>query len=170
MSHGFPKCKIYNDPHDGMFNFSKNEFVLIIPQSNQVLNKEHKVFLGHLFCRYFFGAYMIVIMQNVVKESSALDYVLLIMNCVPPFAIYAVLLQSTSKIIRNNFRGYFKIGVQRASWIYFTFSTIHCITSITMSMRWSKLQKQKGSLFFATWGYFFVYATLQLGACVVFLS
>ena len=95
---------------------------------------------------------MIVIMQIVVKlgviELSALDYVLLIMNCIPPFTIYAELLQSTSKIIRNNFRGYFKIGVQRESWIYFTFTTIHGMTSITMSMRWSKLQKQKDGLFF----------------------
>ena len=89
-------------------------------------------------------------MQNFVKELSALDYVLLIMNCVTPFAIYAVLLQSASKIIRNTFRDYFKIGVQRASWIYFTFTTIHCMTSITMSMQWSKLLKQKGRLFFAT--------------------
>ena len=68
-------------------------------------------------------------------------------ECVPPLAYYAVLLRSTSKIIRNNFRDYFKIGVQRASWIYFTFTTIHWMTSITMSMRWPKLQKQKGSLF-----------------------
>ena len=88
LSHWLPKCKIYNDPDDGMFNFSKNEFFLIIPQSNQALNKEHKVFLGHLFCGYFFEAYETVIMQNVVKELRALDYVLLIMNGVPPFAIY----------------------------------------------------------------------------------
>ena len=72
------------------------------------------------------------------------------MNCMARFAIYAALLQSASKIIRNIFRFYLKIGVLRASWIYFTFTTIHCMTSITMSMRWSKLQKQKGSGFFAT--------------------
>ena len=48
------------------------------------------------------------------------------MNCIPCFAIYAVLLQSASKIIRNNFRGYFKIGLQRANWIYFIFTIIHC--------------------------------------------
>ena len=35
---------------------------------------------------------MIVVMQSVVKELSPLDYVHLIMNCVPPLAIYAVLL------------------------------------------------------------------------------
>ena len=45
LSHGFPKCKIYNDPDDGMFNFSKNDFFVIIPQSNHVLKKEHKMFL-----------------------------------------------------------------------------------------------------------------------------
>ena len=94
-----------------MVYFSKNDFFLIIPQSNDVLNKEHKVFLGNLFCRYFFKAYIIVIMQNFVKELSALDYALLIMNCIPRFAIYAVLLHSGSKVTRNNFRGYFKIGV-----------------------------------------------------------
>ena len=41
LSHGFSKCKIYNDPDDGMFNFFKNDFFLIIPQSNHELNKEH---------------------------------------------------------------------------------------------------------------------------------
>ena len=158
LSHGFPKQKIYNDPDDGIYNFSRNDFFLIILQSNHASNKEHKVFLGHLFCNYFFEEYMLVIMQNFVKELNALDYVLLVMNCVPAFAIYAVLLQPTSKIIRNTFRGYFKIGVQRASWIYFTFTTIHCMTSITMSMRWSKLQKQKRQSFFAAWGCFYVYA------------
>ena len=100
LSHEFPKCKIYNDPGNSMFNFSKNDFFLIVPQSNHVLNKEHKAFLRNLFCRYFFEAYLIVIMQNIVKELSALDYMLLIMNCIPRFAIYAALLQSSSKIIR----------------------------------------------------------------------
>ena len=89
------------------------------------------------------------------------------MNCIPRFAIYPVLLQSASKIIRNNFRCYFKIGVQRINWIYFTFTTIHCMTSIAISTRWSKLQKQKGSLSFATWGYFFVHATLCCISIVV---
>ena len=73
----------------------------------------------------------------------------------------AALLQSTSKIIRNDFRGYFKIGVQRTSWIYFTFTIIHCMTSITISMRWSKLQKQKGSLFFCN---------LRIFLCVCYIS
>ena len=61
LSHGFPKWKIYNNPDDVMFNFSKNEFFLVTTQSNHVLNKEHKVFLGYLFCRYYFEAFMIVI-------------------------------------------------------------------------------------------------------------
>ena len=78
---------------------------------------------------------MIVIMKNIVKELSALDYVLLLMNYTPRFAIHAVVLQSASKIIRNIFRFYSKIDVQRASWIYFTFTTIQCMTSIAMSMR-----------------------------------
>ena len=60
---------------------------------------------------------MIVIMKNIVKELSALDYVLLLMNYTPRFAIHAVLLLSASKIIRNIFRFYFKINVQRANWI-----------------------------------------------------
>ena len=81
LSHRFLKWKIYNEPDDGMFNFSKNEFFLITPQSNHVLIKEHKVFLRHLFCRYFFEAFMIVIMQNVVKELSALDYELHTLFC-----------------------------------------------------------------------------------------
>ena len=52
LSHGFPKCKIYNDPDDGMFNFSKSDFFLIIPQSNHVLNKEHV--LGAFVLQIFF--------------------------------------------------------------------------------------------------------------------
>ena len=104
-----------------MFNFSKNEFFLITPQSNHVLNKEHKVFLRHLFCRYSFEAFMTVIMQNIVKELSALDYELHTWFCY---------LRSTPPVCKqnykNNFRGYFKINLQRASWIYFTFTVIHC--------------------------------------------
>ena len=60
LSHGFPKCKIYNDPDDGMFNFSKNDFFLIILQSNHELNKEHV--LGTFVLQIFFEACMIVIM------------------------------------------------------------------------------------------------------------
>ena len=56
-------------------------------------------------------------MKNIVKELSALDYVLLLMNYTPRFAIHAVLPLSASKIIRNIFRFYFKINVQRANWI-----------------------------------------------------
>ena len=41
LNHEFLKCKFYNDPDDGMFNFSKNEFFLIILQSNHVLKKEN---------------------------------------------------------------------------------------------------------------------------------
>ena len=82
------------------------------------------------------------------------------MNCIPRFVIYAVLVQSTSKIIRNNFRGYIKIGLQRASWIYFTFTIIHYMTSITISVWWSRLQKQKGSLFY----------NLRIFICVCYIT
>ena len=52
--------------------FSKNDFFLIIPQSNHVLSKEHV--LGTIVLQIFFWAYMIAIMKNIVKELSALDY------------------------------------------------------------------------------------------------
>ena len=72
LSHGFPNCKIYNDPDDGMFNFFKNDFFLIIYRSNHVLNKEHA--LGTFVLQIFFQAYMTVIIKIIVKELSALDY------------------------------------------------------------------------------------------------
>ena len=52
LSHGFPKCKIYNDPDDGTFNFPKNDFFLIIAQSNLGLNKKHV--LGIFVLQIFF--------------------------------------------------------------------------------------------------------------------
>ena len=54
------QCKIYNDPDDGMFNFSKNDFFLIILQSNHELNNEHV--LGTFVLQIVFEACMIVIM------------------------------------------------------------------------------------------------------------
>ena len=98
LSHGFPKRKIYNYPDDGIYNFSKNDFFLLF--LSRMMYRTKGIKCSWDTCSTdFFEAYMIVILQNFVKKLSALDYVLLIMNCVPPFAIYTVLLQSTSKIV-----------------------------------------------------------------------
>ena len=75
-----------------------------------------------------------------MKELSALDYVLLIMNYIPRFAIYAVLLQSASKIIRNN------CAESKVDLFYLHYHSLYDL----MEVRWSKLQKQKDSVFFVT--------------------
>ena len=101
LSHGFPKCKIYNDPDDGTFNFSKNDFFLIIPQSNHVLNKNHV--LGTFALQIFFEAYMIVIMKNIVKELGALGFELH-----TPFRY----LRGIQPVCKQNYKKYLQVLLQ----------------------------------------------------------
>ena len=75
--------------------FSKNDFFLIIPQSNHVLNKEHV--LGTFVLEIFFDAYMIVIMENIVKKLSSLDYELH-----APFRY----LRGTPPVCKQNYKKY----------------------------------------------------------------
>ena len=73
---------------------------------------------------------MVIAMEDIVKKSYVLE-----IFC---FAIHAILLQATSKVIINNFRGYFKMVVGTASRIFSTFTTIHYVASVAMPMEWTK--------------------------------
>ena len=73
---------------------------------------------------------MVIVMKDIGKKLSVLE--------IPCFAIHAILLQATSKVIINNFRGYFKMVVERASRIFSTFTTIHYVASVAMAVQWTK--------------------------------
>ena len=72
---------------------------------------------------------MVIAIKNIVKSC---DFE------IPCFAIHAIRLQAASKVIINNFRGYFKVVVERPSRIFSTFTTIHYVSSIAMLMQWIK--------------------------------
>ena len=76
---------------------------------------------------------MVIAMKNIVKKLCVLK-----ISC---FAIHAILFHVARKFIINNFRGYFKVVVERAIRIYSTFTTIHYVVSVSMLVQWTKPQK-----------------------------
>ena len=73
---------------------------------------------------------MVIAMRDIVKKWCVLE-----IFC---FEIHAALFRATNKVIINNFRGYFKMVVERARMIFSTFTTIHYVASVAMPVQWTK--------------------------------
>ena len=99
-----------------------------------------------------FGACMVITMKNIVKKLCVLK-----ISC---FAIHAILFQVASKFIINNFRGYFKVVLERAIRIYFPSLPFTMWSPYQCRCNGQSHKNKKVEPLFATWGYFIAPASL----------
>ena len=108
---------------------------------------------------------MIVIMKNIVKKLSALDYELH-----TPFRYFG----GTDPVCKQNYKKYLQVLLQdRCVESKLDLFYLHCHSLYDLHYNvhaMPKITKTKRQSFFCNLRIFLWYATLQLGACVLFLS